>query len=161
MKLFWASPCVKWLIEMLHIWLKRLSQNKLHFSSEWMHNETCIINAIIPRLKYIVMVICCQSILKWDYDTTKTCSAAHYAIIHQLLRLSLNFTRENMVGYSVLLWFQNFINTKLKEDKNKENYRKLLQNTLGNIPVPEKADGSFTFTLVLPCLYPVCFCLKQ
>lgn len=61
-----------------------------------MHNETSIINAIIPRLKYTVMVICCQSILKWDYDT-KICSAAYYAIIHQLLRLSLNFTRENMV----------------------------------------------------------------
>lgn len=69
-----------------------------------MHNETCIINAIIPRLKYTVMVICCQSILKWGCDTIKIRSAAYYAIIHQLLRLSLNSTREN----TVTLYFCDF-----------------------------------------------------
>lgn len=45
------------------------------------------------------------------------------------------------------------------EDKNKENGRKLLQNTLGNILVPEKSAGSFTFTPVLPCLNLDCLIL--
>lgn len=58
-----------------------------------MNNETCIINAIIPRLKYTVMVIYCQSIL--NEIMIQKYAQQHIMLLY--INFSDFFTRENMV----------------------------------------------------------------
>lgn len=69
-----------------------------------MHNESYIINAIIPRLKYTVMAICCQSTLKQDYDTIKHTQQHIMLLCINFQDFFLNFIRETVVT----LYFSDF-----------------------------------------------------